>query len=148
MSSPRADLVGLFDHAWQRFRDRMAGLTDEEWRWQPAADDRVTLRWRLDHIASLLSEERNGRWLGVPATAEVGPASSATEALTNVETAYQGWRAMLDATTDGSLSAAIGAPAGRYGEASRYSFALHIVDELIHHTAEAALLRDLYAGRR
>ena len=26
------------------------------------------------------------------------------------------------------------------------SFVLHIADELIHHTAEAALLRDLFAG--
>ncbi|MDP9241462.1 MAG: hypothetical protein M3O55_12640 [Actinomycetota bacterium] len=29
----------------------------------------------------------------------------------------------------------------------RYSYALHVVDELVHHGAEAALLRDLYASR-
>lgn len=39
-----------------------------------------------------------------------------------------------------------GKPAGRYGAASRRSFVLHVLDELIHHGAEAALLRDLYAA--
>jgi hypothetical protein len=146
VNSPRDDLVELFDYVWQRFRGRMDGLTDDEWRWEPIADDRVTLRWRIDHITQLLSEDRTGPWLGLPATPEIGPAGSATEALANVEAAYRSWRGKLGATTDGSLGAEVGPVAGRYADASRYSFALHIVDELIHHTAEAALLRDLYAG--
>jgi hypothetical protein len=35
---------------------------------------------------------------------------------------------------------------GYFADATRRSFVLHIADELIHHTAEAALLRDLFAG--
>jgi hypothetical protein len=147
MESPREDLVELFDYVWQRFRQRMDGLTDDEWRWRPTADDRITLRWRLDHITRTLSEERVGPWLGLPAATPVEPAAgSAAQALANVEAAYRVWRGKLGETTDASLGAAIGAAAGRYGDASRYSFALHIVDELVHHAAEAALLRDLYAG--
>jgi len=36
--------------------------------------------------------------------------------------------------------------AGYFAGATVRSFVLHIADELIHHTAEAALLRDLFAG--
>lgn len=84
MNSARDDLLELFDFCWQRFGTRTAGLTDDEWQWQPLADYRVTIRWRLDHIAQFLREQRNGPW--------------------------------------------------------------HLVDELIHHTAEVAILRDLWPG--
>jgi hypothetical protein len=84
MPGQREDLVALFDHVWNRFWRRMDGLDDEEWRWAPTADPRISLRWRLGHI--------------------------------------------------------------RFAGATGRSFVLHIADELIHHTAEAALLRDLFAG--
>ena len=148
MASARDDLIGLFDYVWQRLHERMAGLTDEEWAWLPTADERVGLRWRLDHIAEFLGEERDGPWLGLPATSQPAePARSAAEALTALERGYTHWRGLLERTTDESLAEPIGAPAGRWGDSTRYSFALHIVDELIHHGAEAALFRDLYAGR-
>src|SRR5690349_24605801 len=51
MPGQREDLVGLFDHVWDRFWRRMDGLDDEEWRWrQPPTRG-----------------ERNGAWLGRPA---------------------------------------------------------------------------------
>lgn len=101
--------MGLFDHVWDRFWRRMDGLDDEEWRWAPTADPRISLRWRLGHIRRLLSEDRNGAWLGHPAEPT-------------------------------------GLAAGYFAGATGRSFVLHIADELIHHTAEAALLRDLFAG--
>jgi hypothetical protein len=82
MPGQREDLVGLFDHAWDRFWRRMDGLDDEEWRWTPTADP---------------------------------------------------------------LNASLGEAAGYLAGATGRSFVLHIADELIHHTAEAALLRDLFA---
>ena len=42
----------------------------------------------------------------------------------------------------------LGDAAGYFAGATGRSFVLHIADELIHHTAEAALLRDLFAGSR
>jgi hypothetical protein len=54
---------------------------------------------------------------------------------------------LLGQTTQESLGEPIGPVGGQYGAATRRAFALHIVDELVHHTAEAALLRDLYAGQ-
>ncbi len=47
---------------------------------------------------------------------------------------------------DETLNAPLGEVAGYFAGATGRSFVLHIADELIHHTAEAALLRDLFAG--
>ena len=71
MSSSREDLIELFEYVWQRFTDRMDGLTDAEWLWEPLADDRVTLRWRMQHIVEFLRAERNGPWLGLAAEPDI-----------------------------------------------------------------------------
>ena len=47
---------------------------------------------------------------------------------------------------DEALNTPLGEAAGYFADATGRSFVLHIADELIHHTAEAALLRDLFAG--
>jgi hypothetical protein len=44
MPEQREDLAALFDHVWDRFWRRMDGLDDEEWRWTPTADPRISLR--------------------------------------------------------------------------------------------------------
>lgn len=107
----------------------------------------TTLAWRLADIVSLLQEERNGPWLGQPARPPDGDGDpgTAAAALTALERAYADWRRVLDGTTDESLAEPIiGAVAGPYGQDTRRAFVLHILDELIHRGAEAALLRDLY----
>lgn len=149
MKASHDDVLDLFDHVWQRFTERMAGLGDDEWRWHPSPDDRITLRWRLAHIAQLLRRERNGPWLGLPA----GPAEparlaldSAAAARADLDDAFAQWRGQLAAVSEDAFAQPIGPVADRYGAATRRSFALHIADELVHHTAEAALLRDLYPG--
>jgi hypothetical protein len=147
--SAKTDVVDLSAHVWQRHCGRMAGLTDDEWMWEPTTDVSVTLRWRLDHIAGTLGADRNPLWLGL-SDIEVPtprPSASAVDALREGEDVYGMWTDWVAAINDETLAAPIGAVGGRYGDASRLSFVLHIVDELIHHTAEAALLRDLYARR-
>src|SRR6266536_54438 len=138
MNSSRDDVLDLFGYVWQRFRTRMEGLGDEEWRWQPSRDDRVTLRTGAGRAGAGSA--------GAAPTGELC-AESAVAALAEVEAAYGLWRNQLAAISDESFEEPIGPAAGHYGDATRRSFALHIVDELIHHAAEAALLRDLYAGR-
>jgi uncharacterized damage-inducible protein DinB len=142
------DILELFDYAWQRLWNRLAGLAEAEWNWQPTADSRVGIRWRLQHLADTLAEGRNALWLAsTPADAhdrEARAAGSLDEALTELQRAYAQWRANLARVTDAELAQPIGAPAGRYGAATRRSFALHIADELVHHASEAALLRDLH----
>jgi hypothetical protein len=150
MGSSRDDIIELFEYVWQRFTDRMDGLSEAEWRWEPLPDDRVTLRWRFRHITEFLQAERNGPWLGLaaePGGEPPDPATSAADALQDLNVAFAQWRGQLAQTTEESLRELIGPVAGAYGDATRRAFALHIVDELVHHTAEAALLRDLYAGK-
>jgi hypothetical protein len=175
VASTRDDLIELSQYSWQRLWDRMAGLTDEEYFWEPVADCLTvrrtadgtfrsdgpqrpgepsrfaTLAWRLSHIADFLREERNGPWLGQPVpevSGRDGDPGSAAHALAALQISYDAWREVLDGTTEQSLAAPIGEPAGSYGTASRRSFVLHVLDELIHHGAEAALLRDLYRASR
>ena len=144
MKTVDEDLVDLFDAVWTRFRQRMQGLSDVEWAWCPTPDERIGLRWRLAHLRALLTEDRNGRWLGVAAPRpEPAPVGSADAALAALDAAHASWR---EALTGADLAAPIGKAAGAYGDASRRSFVLHIADEVIHHAAEAALLRDLFAG--
>jgi hypothetical protein len=166
--SELTDLLETSDYVWQRHRDRMTGLTDDEYGWEPVPncrtvratgdgtfrsdgpagkrDPRVftTLSWRLAHLADLLAEERNAVWLGVPTRPPLPPgdAGTAAAATDRGDAAYASWRAVLAAATD--LAAPIGPAAGPYGDAARRTLVLHILDELIHHSAEAALLRDLY----
>jgi uncharacterized damage-inducible protein DinB len=148
VTSARADIVELSHYAWGRLWDRMVGLSDDEYSWEPAAGF-TTLAWRLGHITDLLQEDRNGPWLGRP-TPEVnrsGAPVSAAEALAALEAAYGTWRTVLEGTTDESLASPIGRVGGPYGTSTRRSFALHVLDELIHHGAEVALLRDLYQAK-
>lgn len=172
MTSSRDDIVGLSDYAWARLRRRLDGLTDVEYLWEPVPGCRTvrpdgeggfrwdghardgepraftTLAWRLTHIADLLEEERSGPWLGRPSPprTRAGAPGAAAAALDALEAAYAAWREVLAGTTEESLGEPIGAVGGRYARDTRRSYVLHVVDELIHHGAEAALLRDLYAA--
>lgn len=143
MTAVRDDLVKLSDYAFGRLRDRLAGLTDAEYRWEPVPDCRTvravpggghrsdgpagaddprqftTLAWRLAHIAGLLCEQRNGPWLGQPARPheDSGDPGIAAAALAALDGAYAEWRSVLERTTDDSRwpsrSASSPGPAGK-----------------------------------
>ena len=148
----RAELVDAFDHVWQRFRKRMRGVTDDEWAWTPTDDERLNLPWRIGHLAELLTEDRNAVWLGAGGVRTQEPvrsidaATAPADALHVLDGAYADWRALLVETSDDALAAPIGDVGGPFAASTRYAFVLHVLDELVHHTAESALLRDLYAG--
>jgi hypothetical protein len=138
-----ADLVEFSDYVWTRLRDRLDGLTDDEYRWDPGV---TTLAWRMTHLRDMLAEERNATWLGQPPDAvPCGEPDSAEAAMAGLRAAYGSWRSALVACED--VTGPIGAVAGHYGAATRRSFVHHVLDELIHHGAEVALLRDLYSAR-
>jgi uncharacterized damage-inducible protein DinB len=145
MASSRDDLTDLSDFAFNRLRARLGGLTDREYHWAPA-ERFTTLAWRLCHIIELLQAERIGSWLGQDPLPEITvEPQTAAEVLVALDQAYQAWRAVLAATTEESLAVPIGPVGGPYADATRRAFVLHILDEFIHHGAEAALMRDLYA---
>jgi len=87
----KRELVDLSDQVWRRLRDRLDGLTDEEYLWEPALgcwsirqrpdgtwltewplprpdpEPFTTLAWRLWHVIDCYGEDRAPRWLAVPA---------------------------------------------------------------------------------
>ncbi|GAA1567139.1 hypothetical protein GCM10009804_24690 [Kribbella hippodromi] len=172
MTTLAQNLLDLSDFAWQRLRLRVEGLTDEEYFWEPfdgcwsvretsdgfSADSSrlppapapfTTLAWRITHLIDVLQAERTATWFGHPATSEPpsvpGSAGAALEAL---DRAYEVWRGRLAALSQEDLDRPMGAIAGPYAEDDGTSFALHILDELIHHGAEVGTVRDFYQGAR
>ena len=73
-------------------------------------------------------------------------AGGAAASLAGVQAAFTWWRELVASLDDEALDTPLGEAAGYFAGATGRSFVLHIADELIHHTAEAALLRDLFAG--
>jgi len=170
MTTLSQNLLDLSDFAWQRLRDRVQGLTDDEYFWEPfdgcwsirktddgyAADaSRIppapapftTLAWRITHIVDILQAERTATWFGHAATGDApGLPGSAAAALDALDHAYEVWRRRLAALSQEDLDRPMGEIAGPYAENDGTSFALHILDELIHHGAEVGTVRDFYRG--
>ena len=93
MVSMHAELQRLSDTVWERTWRRLEGLTDEEYRWEPAPgcwsirerrdgtladewaplvypDPFTTLAWRLWHLIDMYGEDRAPRWLDLPPQGE------------------------------------------------------------------------------
>ncbi|TDO52075.1 ankyrin repeat protein [Kribbella sp. VKM Ac-2571] len=172
MTTLSQNLLDLSDFAWQRLRNRVEGMTDDEYFWEPfdgcwsvretadgyAADwawippappPFTTLAWRITHIADLLQAERTATWFGhEPAATDAAleVPGSAAAALAALDRAYDIWRRRLAALSQEDLDRPMGEIAGPYAESDGTSFALHILDELIHHGAEVGTVRDFYRG--
>jgi hypothetical protein len=171
MEDVKSDLLILSDFAYARLEGRLAGLTDDEYLWEPAADvwtirvgpdgkatgdwgvlfDEVppvtTIAWRITHIIDCLSAQRCATWLGLdpePSPLADGPPATAQAAIGMLARANDVWRGYVEAADAQTLHLAVGAIGGIYADSTRTGFILHIVDELIHHGAEVGLLRDLY----
>lgn len=166
-------VLGALDFVWARFRARVDGLGQDEYLWEPVpgcwsvrpeADgrwqvDRVipdpepapvtTIAWRLWHIGSdCLADYTSGglgdwplrvrdrQWYG-----------DVAEALTEVDRAWTAFRAGLDSLGEDGMWRPLGERWGQYAAEPWVSLALHAQDELSHHGAEIALLRDLYRNR-
>lgn len=173
MKTLTENLLDLSDFAWQRLRARVEGLTDDEYFWapfdrnlsvhktaagleldlDPLADPPpfTTLAWRITHIIDILQEDRTATWFGQQPAPEDGTPpvpSSATEAIEALEHAYAVWHGRLAALSPDVLERPMGSVAGMYADDDGTAFALHILDELIHHGAEVGTVRDVYYGQR
>jgi uncharacterized damage-inducible protein DinB len=147
VTTEQADLLDLSRYAYGRLRERLAGLSEAEYRWEPGPGV-STLAWRIGHLADLLTQERNATWLGVAGRPAPGRVPiTARDALETLDSAIAVWLDVLAALPVESLGAPIGSVGGAYGGDTRRAFVLHVLDELIHHGAEVALLRDLWAAR-
>jgi hypothetical protein len=162
----------LSDYAYQRTRDRLAGLTDDEYFWEPVpgcltvrrtasgdfrADDAsrpgtppfTTIAWRLWYVIENYGGHRNPKWLGVERKPggferdDPAPATAA-EAIAVLDRAYRFWRDLLQELPAASWWEPLGPVAHEYAESDKAALVLHHLDEQIHHGAELGVLRDLY----
>jgi hypothetical protein len=162
-------ILSGFDDAWTRLDARLEGLTQDEYHWQPVGDmwtvrqadgawladwqdpdpdpaPVTTIGWRLWHLASdcladyLRASDvprpinpRGREWYGnvAPAVADLRAAATA-------------FRSTMAALGEDGIWSEMGPRWGPFGESPWAALVVHATDELAHHGAEIALLRDLY----
>jgi DinB superfamily len=167
-------LLGSLDEVWGRLRRRLEGLTDEEYCWEPVpgcwtvrpvgggryqpdwAEPEptpppvTTIAWRLCHLGADCLASFADRFFGDgsltrDAVRWPGGAAAGVELVAG---GLAAWRAGVASLPAERLWDTLGTVAGPYSEAAYAELILHVEDELIHHGAEVALLRDLdRAGR-
>lgn len=161
-------LADQLDWHWrQQLRPRLDGLTDAEYFWQPVPncwtvhpDGSVdfafpapepapvtTIAWRLAHvIVGVLAVRAHSHFGGPPASYETWDyATDSATALIQLDDAYDRWATGVRGLTADQLDEPIGASEGMWADRPMLDLVLHINREVIHHGAEVALLRDLYA---
>lgn len=177
------ELTDQLDWHWgKQLRPRLAGLTDEEYFWEPVDNcwsirsrgqgraalsvgggDLVmdyafpepspppvtTIAWRLGHIiVGVFAGRVAGHFDGPPADYESWVyAGTADQALEQLDKAYEAWMSGVKGLGKDGLAEPCGPSEGPYAEDPMAMLVLHINREAIHHGAEIALLRDLYANR-
>ncbi|WP_306320600.1 MULTISPECIES: DinB family protein [unclassified Streptomyces] len=176
-------LADQLDWHWRnQLRDRLAGLTDDEYFWEPVADcwtlhprgtgtapvqggsgdftidfafpepvpaPVTTIAWRLGHILVGVLGMRNASHFGAEPVDYMtyDYPGTAAEALDRLDAAYARWIAGVRGMDEEALARPCGPAEGPYEKERMATLVLHINRETIHHCAEIALLRDLYAHR-
>ena len=162
-------LLRGWDDGWERLDRRLAGLTDDEYLWEPAPDawtvrqagadgwtvDRVipdpepapvtTIAWRTWHLASDCFADYLADWPGRPleVTDRQWHGDAAT-ALRDLRRAAAAFRDAAVAKGEDGIRQQLGPAWGPSAEGTWADLVVHAFDELAHHGAEIALLRDLY----
>lgn len=125
-----------------------------DWRidWtQPEPDPApvTSIAWRLGHIiVGVLGARAHSHFGGPPADYRTWRyAGTAQGALRQLDDAYESWMSGVRGLTEERLWRPVGPAEGHWAEAPMITLVLHINRETIHHLAEVALLRDLWAHR-
>jgi hypothetical protein len=166
-----ATLFTGIDDAWARLLTRLAGLTEPEYLWEPVPDvwtvrpdgDRwvaeprrepepdpaplTTIAWRMWHIASdcfaSYVSPALGNWpLPVADDEWYGAVAPAIAAM---ELARDAFRERVVSLGEDGIWSELGPAWGPFADSTWADLVVHAQDELSHHGAEIALLRDLYA---
>jgi len=161
-------------HWDSQVRERLAGLTDDEYLWKPAPDcwsvrpdarsgragvmtidfalpqpdppPLTTIAWRLGHVIVGVLAIRNAAHFGREPVdyASFPYAATADQALAQLDAEYAAWLAGVEALGEDGLLRPVGEAEGPHAASPYTVLVLHIHREMIHHLAEVALLRDLY----
>ena len=107
----------------------------------------TTIAWRLSHLIVGVLGVRNASHFGAPHTSydDHDYATTAKGALAQLDEQYEFWTAGVRALGEEGLDRPCGPAEGPWADAPLSALVLHIHREVIHHGAEIALLRDLYA---
>ena len=169
-----APILRTYEFVGARLRSRLEGLTDGEYFWEPVPgswsvrrddDDTwtidgydgglgsdpaplTTIAWRVVHLGGGALGGFTGLRFGDgwPDLLADLPRSAA-RARDYVDEKLDGWVGALRALDETGWTSPLGEAWGEYADDSTIDLALHVLDELIHHGAEVALLRDLYRTR-
>ncbi|HEV2634069.1 MAG TPA: DinB family protein [Actinocrinis sp.] len=173
-ASVTKELVSLLDYAHARLLGRLAGLGDEEYRWEPVpgcwsvrpgpdgvfrADHVVfpapapnpapftTIAWRVWHIGAECLHGYSVRFFGDPLDPDFDDArwpGTATEGVARLDGAWSRVRGQIAAMDDEALAQPMGSTAGPFADDTFHALVLHVLDEVIHHGGEIGVVRDLY----
>jgi hypothetical protein len=169
-----------FEFVSDRSLQRLDGLTDDEYLWEPVPDcwtvrrtddgryradpawpprdpaPFTTIAWRIAHIGDFLSRHplravafEGGEVSFAGLSPDTGPAHphDAVAARAYLTAAIDDWKRELRSVDDDHLAELMGCQAGQFADDPVASFVLHIHTEFVHHSAEVALLRDLYRAQ-
>lgn len=175
MADTAQSIITTFDYVWGRFTSRLAGLTDDEYFWEPVrgcwslrqrgdgrwkldgdgdggpAPDPVpvtTIAWRIGHLGGLAVGGFANRRFSEGTSTLNTPDFPADAAAVDAFLAehYRAWRDGLAHLDQASWEQPLGPSWGPFSDANTLDLALHVLDEVIHHGAEVGLLRDLWSA--
>ena len=111
----------------------------------------TSIAWRVAHLIEVYGSPRNSRWLRItePPSAPFSDtpwtiAWTADESIALLRTALDHFCGLIQMIDDDKWAEKLGPGTEPYQDASLAGFALHQIDEAIHHGAEVGVLRDLY----
>lgn len=162
------ELAEQLDFHWQgALRPRLKGLTDDEYFFEPVPDcwtvhrdggidfaypppqpePFTTIAWRMAHIIiGVFAARTHSHFGGPPADYQTWEyATDADTALRQLDDAYAGWITGVRGLDEADLAKPCGPAEGPYADEPMITLVLHINREAIHHGAEIACIRDLYA---
>lgn len=109
----------------------------------------TSIAWRIGHIVvGCLGARTHSHFAGPEAEYSTWDyAGTAAGGLAQLDEAYRLWIAGVRGLTDETLWQPVGPAEGPWQDEPMITLVLHINREVIHHMAEIALLRDLWAHR-
>lgn len=116
---------------------------------EPVPAPVTTIAWRLGHlVVGVLGARVAGHFGGPPYDYMTHDyPGTAAEALAQLDETYAAWQAGVRGLDEEALARPVGEAEGPWAAEPMLTLVLHINREVIHHGAEIALLRDLYAHR-
>ena len=114
---------------------------------EPSPPPMTSIAWRLAHLVVPVLGQRTHSHFGGPPSDEASWLFSGTAdgALDQLDAAYAAWSAGVRGLDAEALRRPVGPAEGPWADAPMITLVLHINREVIHHLAEVALLRDLWA---